>query len=51
MLIVIMVWKEPSYTFFGTKTKPNCEARYLLLGVTSDAKKKKTNAVVFEGFL
>jgi hypothetical protein len=31
--------------------KLNCGARYLSLGVTADAKHKKTNATVFEGYL
>jgi hypothetical protein len=51
MLIAIMGWKEPSYTFFGTRPKPNCGVRYLSLGVMSDAKHKKMNTVVFEGYL
>jgi len=43
--------KESSYTFFGTRPTPKCGARYLSLGVTSDAKRKKMNAFVFEGYL
>jgi len=51
MLITIMGWKEPNYTFFGTRHKSNCGARYLSLGVVSDAKHKKMNATIFEGYL
>jgi hypothetical protein len=49
MLIAIMGWKEPNYAFFTTRPKPNHGARYLSLGVASDAKHRKMNAVVFEG--
>jgi hypothetical protein len=51
MIISIMGWKELDYTFFSTRPKPNCGARYLSLGVTSYAKDRKMNAVVFEGYL
>jgi hypothetical protein len=51
MLIAIMGWKEPSYTIFGTRPTPNCGARYLSLGAAPDAKHKKMNAAVFEGYL
>jgi hypothetical protein len=49
-LIAIVGWKEPSYTFFDTRPKPNYGARYLSLDVMSDAKHKKMNADVFEGY-
>jgi hypothetical protein len=51
MLIDIMGWKEPNYTFFATKPKPNIGERYLSLGVTSDAKNMKTNTTLFEVYL
>ena len=51
MFIAIMGWKEPNYTFFGTRPTLNCGARYLSLGVTSDAKHKKMNATIFEGYI
>jgi hypothetical protein len=51
MLIAIMGWKEPNYTFFGTRPMPNCGARYLSLGVASYSKHKKINAVVFKEYL
>ena len=51
MLIAIMGWKEPNYTFFGTRPKSNCGVRYLSLGDMSNAKHKKMNATVFEGYL
>jgi hypothetical protein len=51
ILIAIMGWKEPNYTFFGTRTTPNCGARYLSLGAVPYAKHKKINTTVFEGYL
>jgi hypothetical protein len=51
MLIAIMGWKEPNYTFFTTRPKLNCGVRYLSLGAVSYAKHKKMNVVVFEGYL
>jgi hypothetical protein len=50
-LIVIVGWKEPNYTFFDTRPKPNYGARYLSLSVTSDAKHKKMNVVAFQEYL
>jgi hypothetical protein len=50
-LIDIVGWKEPNYTFFGTRPKPNYGARYLSLGIVLDATHNKMNAVVFEGYL
>jgi len=50
-LIAIVGWKEPNYTFFGTKPKPNYGVRYLSLGIVLDAKHKKMNATVLEGYL
>jgi hypothetical protein len=46
-----MGWKEPKYSFFSTRPKPCHGARYLSLGVTSDAKNRKVNATIFEGYL
>lgn len=51
MLIDIMGWKEPNYTFFTTRPKPNCGARYLSLGNMSDAKHRRMNETIFEGYL
>jgi hypothetical protein len=51
MMIAIMGWKEPEYAFFATKPKPNHGGRYLSLGTMSDAKHRKINVVVFEGYL
>jgi hypothetical protein len=51
MLIVIVGWKELSYILFDTKPKPNYGARYLSLVIRRDAKHKKMNAFVFEGYL
>jgi hypothetical protein len=51
LLIGIVGWKEPNYTFFSTRPKPNYGARYLSLGIRSDAKHKKMNTDVFKGYL
>jgi hypothetical protein len=51
MLISIMGWKEPNYVFFTTRPKPNHGARYLSLGATSDAKNRRMNETIFEGYL
>jgi hypothetical protein len=51
MSIAIMGWKELNYTFFTTRPKTNHGARYLSLGVASDAKNRKMNAVVFQVYL
>jgi hypothetical protein len=51
ILISIIGWKEPNYTFFATKPKLNHGARYLSLGATPDANHMKMNIVVFEGYL
>jgi hypothetical protein len=51
MMIAIMGWKEPNYTFFTTRPKMNHGARYLSLGVAPDTKHRKMNIVVFEGYL
>jgi hypothetical protein len=51
MLIAIMGWKEPNYVLFSTRPKPNHGARYLSLGAASDAKNRKMNATIFEGYL
>jgi hypothetical protein len=51
MLIAIMGWKEPNYVFFSTRPKPNQGARYLSLGAALDAKNRKMNATIFEGYL
>jgi hypothetical protein len=36
---------------FSTRPKPNHGARYLSLGTTSDARIRKMNASIFEGYL
>ena len=51
MLIAIMGWKEPDYTFFATRPKPNHGVIYLSLGAASDAKHRKMNTTIFEGYL
>jgi hypothetical protein len=51
MLIAIMGWKEPKYVFFTTRPKPNHGARYLSLGTASDARNRKMNTTIFEGYL
>jgi hypothetical protein len=51
MLIAIMRWKEPNYTFFATRPMPNQGERYLSLGAKPDAKHMKMNIAVFEGYL
>jgi hypothetical protein len=44
-------WKEMKYSFFSTRPKPCHRARYLSLGAASDAKNRKANATIFEGYL
>jgi hypothetical protein len=51
MLIAMMGWKEPNYTFFSTRPNPDHGVRYLSLGVMSDAKHRKMNETIFEGYL
>jgi hypothetical protein len=51
MLIAFMGWREPRYVTFGTRPKPNQGARYLLLKATSDARHKRMNGSIFEGYL
>jgi hypothetical protein len=51
MLIAFMGWREPRYVSFASKPKPNQGERYLLLGATSNARNKKMNGSIFEGYL
>jgi hypothetical protein len=51
MLIPFMGWREPRYINICTRPKPNQGARYVLLKATSDAKKKRMNGSIFEGYL
>jgi hypothetical protein len=51
MLIAIMGWKELNYVLFSTRPKPNHGAIYLSLGAMSDARNRKMNASIFEGYL
>jgi hypothetical protein len=51
ILIVVIRWKEPKYSFFATRPTPCHGARYLSPGAASDSKNRKTNATVFEGYL
>jgi hypothetical protein len=50
-LIAFMGWKEPRYVVFCTRPKPNQGAIYLLLRVRPDARRKKVNMYIFEGYL
>jgi hypothetical protein len=51
ILIAFMGWREPRYVTFSTRPKLNQEARYLLLKATSDARHKRMNRSIFEGYL
>jgi hypothetical protein len=51
MLIAFMGWREPRYVMFCTKTKMNQGERYLLLKSTLDARHKRMNGSIFEGYL
>jgi hypothetical protein len=51
MIIAFMGWREPRYVTFGTRPKLNQGARYFLLKSTSDAKHKRMNRSIFEGYL
>jgi hypothetical protein len=51
MLIAFMGWREPRYVTFGTRPKPNQGEIYLLLRATSDARHKRMNGSIFEGYL
>jgi hypothetical protein len=50
-LIVFIGWKKPRYVTFCTRPKPNHGERYLLLRATPDAKHKRMNRSIFEGYL
>jgi hypothetical protein len=50
-LIAFMGWKEPRYVVFGTRPKPNQGARYFLLRARPEARRKKVNGSIFEGYL
>jgi hypothetical protein len=50
-LIAFMGWKEPRYVVFCTRPKPNQGARYLLLRARPEARRKKVNGAIFEGYL
>ena len=51
MLIAFMGWREPRYVTFVTIPKPNQEEKYLLLKATSDARHKRMNGSICEGYL
>jgi len=51
MLISFMGWRDPRYVTFGTRPKPNQGARYLIPKSTSDARHKRMNGSIFEGYL
>jgi hypothetical protein len=51
ILIALIIWKEPKYSFFSTRPNPCHRMRYLSLGSTSNPKNKKVNAAIFEGYL
>jgi hypothetical protein len=51
ILISLIGWKEPKYSFFSTRPNPCHGARYLLLGSPLDPKNRKENAAIFEGYL
>lgn len=50
-LIAFMGWKEPRYVVFGIRPKPNRGVRYLLLRAKPEARRKKANGAIFEGYL
>jgi hypothetical protein len=50
-LIAFMGWKEPRYVVFCTRPKPNQGARYLLLRARPEARRKKDERAIFEGYL
>jgi hypothetical protein len=50
-LIAFMGWREPRYVVFGTRPKPNQGERYFLLKARPEAKRKKVNGYIFEGYL
>jgi hypothetical protein len=50
-LIAFMGWREPRYVVFGTRPKPNQGTRYFLLRARLEARRKKVNGAIFEGYL
>jgi hypothetical protein len=51
MLIAFMGCREPRYVTLVTRPKPNQGERYLFLKSTSDARNKRMNRSIFEGYL
>jgi hypothetical protein len=49
-LIAFMGWKEPRYVVFGTRPNPNQGARYFFLRARLEARRKKVNGDIFEGY-
>jgi hypothetical protein len=50
-LIAFMGWREPRYVVFCTGPKPNQGSIYLLLRSRLDARNKRSNGPIFEGYL
>jgi hypothetical protein len=50
-LIALMGWKEPRYVVLYSRPKPNKGVRYLLLRARLEARRKKANGAIFEGYL
>jgi hypothetical protein len=50
-LIAFMGCKEPRYAVFCTKPKPNQGEGYFFLRARPDARRKRVNGSIFEGYL
>jgi len=46
-----MGWKEPRYVVFCTRPKPNQGARHFFLRARLEARRKKANGSIFEGYI
>jgi hypothetical protein len=46
----LIEWKEPRYSFFGTRPKPFHATFYLSLGCLSDPNNIKANVAIFKGY-
>jgi hypothetical protein len=50
ILIALVGWREPKYTYFCKRTTRFRTSRYISLGSTSDSKTRSENAGMFAGY-
>jgi hypothetical protein len=50
ILIALIGWREPKYTYFCERNSHCRATRYILLGSTSDSKSRSENASMFVGY-